>query len=267
MARREQAIGVAVAAVERDAGRVAHPPPRRLRPPRKHVGGGGVQVGVSDRWARPDGRGGAVERGRPPGRADPALARDGLVDQAQHGLTPVQQGDEGAPQRLAWGVGVCGRGWGGGRARRRAPPLPNPAQPAPCLLSGPSHPPVMKLLVPSMGSTTHRYSPGPSPAGGGVRPPSSPNTACVGWAAARAARTAASASLSARVTGLASALASTVRGDLEGLDRGSGGGGWGGGGSWGLSAGRAGAPPPYPTPNLKPRSPKVFQRHRRRLIR
>jgi hypothetical protein len=75
--------------------------------------------------------------------------------------------------------------------------------------------PVMKLLVPSIGSMTHRYSPAgqappPAPATrGSVIPPSSPNTACSGASRPISARAAASACRSATVTGEASALAST----------------------------------------------------------
>jgi hypothetical protein len=76
----------------------------------------------------------------------------------------------------------------------------------------------MKLFVPSIGSMTHRYSPGlapPSPARGAVMPPSSPNTAWPGASRASRARAAASASLSATVTGDASALESMGSGDRK----------------------------------------------------
>ena len=70
--------------------------------------------------------------------------------------------------------------------------------------------PVMKLLVPSIGSMTQRYRGAwaSSDLAPSSMPPSSPKMACVGKLSRMRVLMAASACLSASVTGLASALAS-----------------------------------------------------------
>ena len=65
--------------------------------------------------------------------------------------------------------------------------------------------PVMKALVPSIGSSTQTYS-----ASVRTAPCSSPNTPCSGTCSVSSARMAVSASRSAMVTGLWSVLSSTV---------------------------------------------------------
>ena len=77
--------------------------------------------------------------------------------------------------------------------------------------------PVMKLLVPSMGSMTQRYRGAwtSSDSAPSSMPPSSPKMACVGKLSRMRALMAASACLSASVTGLASALASIFIGALH----------------------------------------------------
>lgn len=66
----------------------------------KHVGCGGVHVGIADVSTGPGGYGAAIEGAGTAGHTHPALAGDGLINNAQHRLAIVQQRNQGAEEGL-----------------------------------------------------------------------------------------------------------------------------------------------------------------------